>query len=441
MDVETARRPGSRQNKGNGPLSRTLRGLLTLTLGVLLSLATLGILGHSPVQAQDDALEVHGFFLGAYTTRITGQGVDRTPEYPRLEERLRLNLTLWPWEAEAEARVRVEALRDGVDQTTHLVLREAFFDVALGGMDLRIGRQILTWGVGDLLFITDVFPKDWTAFFTGMPLEYLKRGVDGARIRWNGSRFGLEAVWIPRATEDRLPGADRFLLPYPLDGSVAFSIAPPPAGLSHSEAGLRAFGRLGRADLTLVAFRGHWRAPALDPSTAQGFYPRLAVYGGSLQAPIRGGILNVEAGYYQSRQDLEGRNPWIPNSQWRALVGYQRQIGPNRILGIQYYGEGWRHHGAYRSSLPPGSPVAGPYRDLLTLRLEQGLRQETLRLEGFLFWSPGDGDGLFQPRVVWRAFDEVTVVLGGNVFWGTASTSLGMMDPNDNLYLWIRWTF
>jgi hypothetical protein len=44
---------------------------------------------------------------------------------------------------------------------------------------------IITWGVGDLLFINDVFPKDWESFFSGRPPEYLKLGVDGALVTYS----------------------------------------------------------------------------------------------------------------------------------------------------------------------------------------------------------------------------------------------------------------
>ena len=33
--------------------------------------------------------------------------------------------------------------------------------------DIRLGRQVLTWGTGDLLFLNDLFPKDWQSFFIG----------------------------------------------------------------------------------------------------------------------------------------------------------------------------------------------------------------------------------------------------------------------------------
>lgn len=58
-------------------------------------------------------------------------------------------------------------------------LREAYLDYTTENCDFRLGRQFVTWGVGDLLFINDVFSKDYVSFFAGRPLEYLKIEVDG----------------------------------------------------------------------------------------------------------------------------------------------------------------------------------------------------------------------------------------------------------------------
>ena len=43
-----------------------------------------------------------------------------------------------------------------------LDLREANFILTPASlMDVKAGRQILTWGTGNLIFINDLFPKDW----------------------------------------------------------------------------------------------------------------------------------------------------------------------------------------------------------------------------------------------------------------------------------------
>ena len=65
-------------------------------------------------------------------------------------------------------------------------LRQLRFTFRPGGsVDLRVGRQILTWGTGDLLFINDLFPKDWVSFFSGREEQYLKNPVDAARFGWS----------------------------------------------------------------------------------------------------------------------------------------------------------------------------------------------------------------------------------------------------------------
>ena len=40
--------------------------------------------------------------------------------------------------------------------------------------DIKVGKQVLTWGTGDYLFLNDLFPKDYQSFFAGREDEYLK---------------------------------------------------------------------------------------------------------------------------------------------------------------------------------------------------------------------------------------------------------------------------
>jgi hypothetical protein len=70
-------------------------------------------------------------------------------------------------------------------------------------MDLKIGRQILTWGTGDLLFINDLFPKDWNSFFIGRDEEYLKAPSDGIRVSLYTKLINLDIVYTPRFDADR----------------------------------------------------------------------------------------------------------------------------------------------------------------------------------------------------------------------------------------------
>ena len=45
--------------------------------------------------------------------------------------------------------------------------RELYLSSRLGSIDVRAGRQVLTWGTGDYIFLNDLFAKDWQSFFSG----------------------------------------------------------------------------------------------------------------------------------------------------------------------------------------------------------------------------------------------------------------------------------
>ena len=77
-------------------------------------------------------------------------------------------------------------------------LREAYimgspFDF----IDLKVGRQVTTWGTGDLLFINDLFPKDWQAFFIGRDDEYLKAPADAVKASFFFDLINIDLVYMP----------------------------------------------------------------------------------------------------------------------------------------------------------------------------------------------------------------------------------------------------
>ena len=88
--------------------------------------------------------------------------------------------------------VRLEQGRGWVD------LREAnVSSTPLDFLDLKVGRQILTWGTGDMLFINDLFPKDWNSFFIGRDPEYLKAPSDAVKASLFGELANLDLVYVP----------------------------------------------------------------------------------------------------------------------------------------------------------------------------------------------------------------------------------------------------
>ncbi len=419
----------------------------------LLLSATLFLLS-GPVLSQESGgewgMDFQSFALGTYTARIDNDW-PQTPEGSRFllaEERLRLELNMWTDFAETEILVKLDGVHDWVAHELSLDLREAYLDFTTGKADFRFGRQIATWGVGDLLFINDVFPKNWVSFFSGRPLEYLKVGVDALRGRYTSDMLNAELLLIPRFEADTLPTPMRFFLHDDFAPVSVRNEQLPDTGLDDPELALRLYRRFGDYDISFYAYRGHWRSPAqladdlLNPVRVTHFFPALSTYGFSAQGQALHGVISLEAGYYDSREDRTGENSAIANSQTRFLVGYQKQLSKEITLGFQYYAEIMMDFAAYESALPTGFARQEKYHDIATVSVKRFLNHHTWELAIFAFYSPAERDYLIQPRAVYRVSDNFSTVLGANLFGGKRNTTFfGQFNRNDNIYLTLRYDF
>jgi len=65
--------------------------------------------------------------------------------------------------------------------------------------DLRVKGDVF----GDLIFINDLFPKDWNSFFIGRDNEYLKAPSDAVKVSLFGEWANLDVVYTPQFDPDR----------------------------------------------------------------------------------------------------------------------------------------------------------------------------------------------------------------------------------------------
>ena len=390
----------------------------------------------------------HGFLLGNFAARTGEPGEKEGGRFLWADERLRLEAAGKAGTGSLSFLLKGDLFHDAVANEPDGELREGYLDYSRSWLDLRLGRQIITWGAGDLLFVNDVFPKDWSAFFSGRPLEYLKLGVDAAKLHVATPALNVELVAIPFFRPDNLPSAERFFFFDPLAGVSNRTLREPASTAGNTEFGLRVYRRISESDASLYAYWGYWRQPSFlpdrfpSPAQLQGSYPRLAVYGASAQRNVGAGLLSLEAGYYDSQDDRSGADPAIPNSQFRTLVGYQRQLGRELTMGAQYYTESLMDYQTYKASLPSQFPLQDRTRHLLTLRLTQFLKYQTWKLSFFGFFSPSDQDALLIPEV-WHAItDRLSLTLGANIFASQRQTTfLGQFQQDDNLYIVLRFDF
>jgi hypothetical protein len=311
-------------------------------------------------------------------------------------------------------------------------------------MDVKLGRQILTWGTGDLLFVNDLFPKDWRAFFTGRDVEYLKAPSDALLVSMFPRFANIDVAITPRFDHDRYIRGERISYWNPLLGRIAGRDAVvDPITPDEEELALRVYRTYRGFELAAYAYDGFWKSPrGFDASSFRADFQPLTVLGASARGPLGKGILSFEVGHYDSRDDSTGDNPFVPNAELRVLIGYEREIAKELTAAVQYYQERMRDHHAYLSSLPEGMPAAAKNRDVITLRLTKLAMSQNLTLSAFTYVSPADEDGYTRPSVTYKLDDHWRVNGGANFFWGADDHSFfGQFEDASNLYAGARYSF
>lgn len=326
-------------------------------------------------------------------------------------------------------------------------LREANIAFSpLSFMDIKFGRQILTWGTGDLIFINDLFPKDWQAFFIGRDLEYLKAPSDALKTSFFTNYINLDFIYTPWFNADRSITGARISYYNPMLGSIAGRNAiidseRPDAG----EYALRLYQTYKGNELALYGYHGFWKSPfGFNPNTGLANHPKMRSLGASARRPIWKGIANIEVGYYDSYEQGSGTNPFIPNSEARFLLGYEQEVMQNFSIGVQYYVEWMQDYKGYVSGKALiGQPVLQKeVRHMLTNRLTLMTHQQNVTWSLFTFFSPSDLDAYFRPSVAYKATDAWLLEVGGNFFVGKNDYSFfGQFVQNNNVYAAIRYSF
>jgi len=372
------------------------------------------------------------------------------------ETRLQLEIEKdWP---SVKAQMRADFIYDPVLDHHEILLdsgqgwldlRTAFLAFSpLDFADAKVGRQILTWGVGDLLFINDLFPKDWNAFFIGRGVEYLKAPSDALKVSFFSSLANLDIVYTPSFNPDRYVDSRRLSYFNPslqrLAGRDAVgAVDRPDTYFSDDELAARLYATVHGYELAGYAYRGFWKSPAgMNPVSGAATFPALEVYGASARGAVGKGIGSAEFGYCRSDDDTGGSDPLIQNSQLRWLLGYEQEVARDFTVGGQYYIEHMLDHAAYARTLPSGVQGTREDHHILTLRLTKLLLDQNLRLSLFTFYSPSDKDCYMRPVATYKIDDNQSVEAGANVFFGAYDyTFLGQFERDSNIYVAYRYSF
>jgi len=393
-----------------------------------------------PWATEDQGLRWSGFVEGALGARDQDvTGLDRLT-LGELRIRAETRYDHGDFQVDFKGDLAWDEVRESLDPK----LRELALSFRpLSSVDAKIGRQVLTWGTGDLLFLNDLFPKDFISFFAGRDEDYLKLPSDTARFSIFTDLVNLDLAWTPRFQPDNYLYGERFSFWNPAAGAV---IAPqPPRRADEPDTGelaLRLFRTVEAVEYAAYGYVGRWKQPLGVDATGMPRFPRLRSIGASMRRPFYRGLLNAEFSWYDSYDDRDGDDPATPNSELRALLGYEQEVVRNLTLGTQFYVERIQHHDRLLENSPDPESERERWRTVATLRLTHRALQDKLTSSMFLFVSPSESDYYLRPSVSWRRDDQWLFAGGLNLFGGSDDyTFFGQLEENTNAWVRVRYNY
>ena len=397
-------------------------------------------------QTKEPLIPVNGFFESTLSYRT--QDSEAIAEEWVVQD-LRGQLQTYYQGKGITASYKGELFFDGITSEWHGINREAYIGFSpASAIDVRAGRQVLTWGTGDLLFLNDFFPKDWVAFFSGYDQQYLKAPSDAFKISGFSDAINVDLVWSPEFDADNYVTGDKLVYYSPFASDIVAAPpelqAPSPGhNLKDGEIAARLYKTIQGVEYALYFYKGFFKTPeGYDPVEQTPYFPELRSMGASARANAFGGITNLEYAYWNSDDSNDGKNPLVPNNQSRVLVGYESEIVRNLTASFQLYSEYTHNYERLKEWYPTPDDRPRKARHVLTTRWTLSTLQSNLVYSLFMFYSPSDKDFYLIPNVTYRMGDSWQFNGGANLLGGDHDYTLfGQMEENSNLYVRAKYIF
>ncbi len=328
--------------------------------------------------------------------------------------------------------------------------REFYGDFSLENTDLRIGKQIVRWGVIEGFRITDELnPLDFSEFILReltdryIPLWMLK-------IDHYFEKSTLQFVWIPEIVFHK-PAAE----------GTEFEQFQKPPGLerpaktfANTEMGLRFSKNLAGFDLAFTYFDG-WDDFPTASQTLFGFgggggasntsprYHRIKTFGLAFTKSLGSELLKGEFVYVHGRA-FGTFSSATETELVRPQVKYALGWDTRAPLGVEtffQFSQQWIQN--HKDVI-----IADELDSGASVTFRKTLMNERLTLKLLTIYIVNDEEFLIRPRVNYRWNDQLMLSFGADIFEGKEGNIqqddfrfIGFFDKNDRIYTTLRYSF
>jgi hypothetical protein len=354
-------------------------------------------------------------------------------------------------------RVFYDAVYDLTDQYPEEVnenlrkealLRDAYLNISLSQVNIRLGHQQIVWGEALGQFFADVVtPKDLREFFLPK-FEDLRLPIWALDVQYNFlPNATLEGVISPDRTVNKLalPGAD-FAFRIPAPEGVDVLLLPdnkPETDFRHWNGGFKFSWLVGGWDLAAFYYTSPDHIPALvktlsvDPATGaplltlEPVHRRVHHYAATFSKGVGPTIVKGELVYTRGRffnaEDVAQNQGLIQKSQLRYVVGVDYTIGGKVDM-----------NGEFQQEIIFGSrrDIADQIlRSWIFLRFETGFFDEKLIPELIFILGLDRGDTHVGPRLHYHPLSFLRFTWGADIFSGPNDQLYGEFDSQDRFFM------
>lgn len=363
-------------------------------------------------------------------------------------------------------------------------MRELYFDYFSSDLDIRLGKQIVTWGTTDLQILDRINPVDYREFILPAWNE-IKIPLWMTKIEYSPTLNGtLQFLMIPDQATDfyPVPGA-----PFSLGianmaqedinklNEMGYHVNMRDyrqgQNIKNSKFGLRwrdviknfeytlnyLYGwdseKVTTVDTSTMVFPPSQPAPALPP-TGSTFnidtkYKRLNMFGSSfshsfISGRLAGLVLKGEVSFFKDKlypYDAEGKTKYKEINECDYAIGLEKYVVKNWLVSFQFfqYILSKKDVDGQKFLLPSGG-TRGQVQTMCSLKIMTDFRNERIKPE-FLVIYDDDNDWRFSPKVNFEATEKLNINFGMHLFAGDKDTFWGQFRDMNEVYTEIKWSF
>ncbi len=331
-----------------------------------------------------------------------------------------------------------------LEDESGIELREAFMEYFSSKWDVRVGRQIITWGKADGMQITDIIcPGDYTEFIT-RDFDDIRIPVESVKFRWLPGFADFEIIWLPFFKASVLPSGNNpwaISQSFQTDNEIVFKqTIEPEKNLENSEIAGKISFYLSGIDLAFSGFYTWDDLPTIheqtenDTTYLQPEHHRLKYLGMEMNKPIGDFVVRSEVAFYQNKffRNISTADKTDKKNLLKAMLGLDWYPGNDWDFGFQFANDLILK---YDNDLETDEN-----NSLATLNISKNILRQTLGFSNMLYYGFNEKDIYDQIALDYALTDELHLFCGADIFAGDDGY-FGSYEDNTQMWVKVKYSF